>query len=153
MLFKRLTRELPEQIFVVVQNNIGSGTAMPKDMPAQMDISTSVDGVKVVVPTTAGIWAYVGVVDAAIADQDYGLVQVYGYRSSSIVVTTDTSQAAGAMCIPANAVSYLQSVASSQTSNANITFRPFMAALVESIASTSASATVSAKLFIKALGF
>jgi hypothetical protein len=144
---------MPEQIFVVCQNNIGSGTAIVKDMPVQLDISTSVDGVKAVTPTTAGIWCYLGVADAAIADQDYGLVQVYGYRSSSIVFTTDTSIAAGAPLIPANAVSYLQTVATTQASNAAVTFRPFMAALAESIASTSASATISAKLFIKALGF
>ena len=41
MLFKRLNREMPEQIFVVVQNNLGGGTAMAKDQAVQLDISTN----------------------------------------------------------------------------------------------------------------
>jgi hypothetical protein len=155
MLFKRLNREQPEQIFIVVQNTIGSGTAMVANGVAQLDITTAVDGVKAVVPTTAGLWCFLGIIDAAIADQDYGLVQVYGYRSSSILFQTDTTQAAGLPLLPVNAQNYLQTAASTYTFASNttvsVTLRPYMAMLAASVDSSSASATVSGKIFIRAL--
>jgi len=155
MLFKRLNREQPEQVFVVCQNNIGSGTAMVANQAVQLDITTNVDGVKAVVPTTAGLWCFLGIADAAIGDQDYGLVQVYGYRSSSIVFQTDTSQAAGLPMVPVNAANYLQTLASTYTFASNTTvsvsMRPYVGMLAESIASSSASATISAKVFLRAL--
>lgn len=139
----------------MVQNNIGSGTAMAKDGVAQLDITTNVDGIKAVVPTTAGLFCFLGIIDAAIADQDYGLVQVYGYRSSSQVFQTDTSQAAGLPAVPTNAANYLQTLATMYTFASNTTvsvsMRPYVAMLAESIASSSASATISAKIFIRAL--
>ena len=97
-----------------------------------------------------------GIVDAAIADQDFGLVQVYGYRSSSQVFQTGTTQAAGLPLVPGNAVSYLQTSGTSITSSVALstyTHFPFMAALVSSVASAAASATVSPAIFIKAMGF
>ena len=155
MLFKRLVREQPESIFVVVQNNIGSGTALAKDMPTQMDITTAVDGVKAVTPTAAGAWCFMGVVDAAIPDQDFGLVQVYGYRSSSQVFQTGTSQPAGLPLVNSAAASYLLSTASSYTFASNTTVSvtqfPYMAALLASIASSAASATISVPVFLRCL--
>lgn len=155
MLFKRLVKEQPEAVFVVAQNNVGGGTALAKDMPVQMDIGTAADGVKVVTPTTAGLWCFSGVVDAAIPDQDYGLVQVYGYRSSSQVFQTNTSQAAGLPLMLANAVSYLVSSASTYTFASNTTVSvtqfPYMAALVSSIASSAASAIANVPIFLRCL--
>ena len=42
-------------MFLVVQNNIGSGTPMVGNQAVQLDITTNVDGVKAVGPTTAGL--------------------------------------------------------------------------------------------------
>mgnify|MGYP001618151728 CR=1 FL=1 len=155
MLFKRLVREQAEQVFVVAQNNTGSGTALVKDQPVCMDTGTAADGVKVVTPTTAAFWCFSGVVDAAIADQDFGLVQTYGYRSSSQVFMTGTTVAAGQPLIPVNAVSYLQSTASSYTFASNTTVSvtqfPYFAALVSSAASSSASGTQSIPIFLRCL--
>ena len=155
MLFKQQVREQPESIFIVAQNNIGSGTSMAKDMTAQMDITSAADGVRVVTPTAAGAWAFSGIVDAAIADQDYGLIQVYGYRSSSQVFQTGTSQAAGLPLINSAAASYLLTTASTYTFASNTTVSvtqfPYMAALVSSVASSAASATISVPVFLRCL--
>jgi hypothetical protein len=149
MLFKRLSRDLPEQVFVVVENN--EGATIAKDQTVQMDNTTEADGIKARDMDTGALYCFQGLADAAIADGGYGLVQVYGYRSTSKVFQTDTSLAAGAPLVPVAAQEYLQTVASTIASNAAVTLQPFYAALLESVASSSASAAASAKIFIRAL--
>ena len=158
MLFKRLVREQPESVFVVVQNNTGSGTALVKDQALMMDTGTAQDGVKVKTPATDGLYAFVGVCDAALADQDFGLAQVYGYRSSSIIRTTSSSASsidgsglAGTPLMPIAAASYLAQVTTTFTSTANFTRFPIVGVLMSSVVSTTASATVSAPIFLRCL--
>jgi hypothetical protein len=150
MIFQRTNRTDPERVFVVVRNN--EGAALNKDQTVQWEpASASVDGVRVRDMDTGNEFLFVGIVDAAIADGDYGLVQVYGYRSTSIVFQTGTSQDTGVPLVPAAGQDYLQSVASTTASNAAVTLQPVFAALLESIASSAASATVSRKVFVRAL--
>lgn len=149
MLFKRLNRDLPERVFIPVENN--EGAAMVADQTVALDLSTDVDGVKARDMDTGELFAFLGVVDAAIADGEFGLVQVYGYRSTSQIFQTDTSIAAGAALVPTAAQNYLASVATTIASNAAVTLQPVYAVLAESIASSSASATASAKIWIRAL--
>ena len=53
--------------------------------------SDSIDGVRVRQTDTGLLHAFVGVADAAITSGSYGLIQVYGYRSTSRVFQTNTS--------------------------------------------------------------
>lgn len=152
MLFKRISPELPETVFIVGVNGTGGGTALVKDAPVCMDISSAADGVRVVTPTTAALWCGVGVVDADIPDGANGLIQIYGYRSSSRVFQTNTSQAAGLPLGLANAVNYLVSVVSTTATNVVATQVPIFGALVGSVASSSASAVASVAVFLKTLG-
>jgi hypothetical protein len=147
MLFKRLVRELPEQVFVSVMNNIGSGTAVAANQALQWDTTAgaAANGVNVVTPATTGLVCRAGIADAAIPDQDYGLCQVYGYRSTSAVQVTNTSQAIGALLIPSNAVTYL-------VSNASTNVHLKLGELMESVASSGTSTVTSAKMFVRALG-
>lgn len=150
MIFQRLNRTDPERVFVVMRNNEGATAA--KDDACQLELaSASIDGTRVRQPDTGNLYAFIGVTDASTADGAYGLVQVYGYRSTSKVFQTNTSQDTGVALTPVAAVAYLNSVATSTTSSANVTQQPIFAALGESIASSSASATISAKIFIRAL--
>ena len=150
MLFKRLNRTDPEQIFIVVQANEGS--ALVQNQTVQWEVaSASVDGVRVRQMDTGNLHCFVGVVDAAIADQAYGLVQVWGYRSGSIVFQTDTSVDTGALLVPVAAQNYFNSIASTTATNAVVSNQPLYAVLLESIASSSASATISKKVFIRAM--
>jgi len=143
MIFQRLARTDPERVFMVVRNN--EGAAIIKDQTVQWEpASASVDGVRVRDLDTANENLYVGVADAQIADGDYGLVQIYGYRSTSIIFQTNTSIDTGVALTPVAAVDYLSSVASTVALGVH-------GALLESIASSSVSATVSRKIFIKAM--
>jgi len=148
MIFKRINRDQPETVFISVLSN---ETCAAGDALTWETASASIDGVKVRLPDTSLLYAFVGLADAAITSGEYGLVQVYGYRSSSRVFQTNTSQDTGAALAPVAAVAYLASVASSTTSSANVIQQPIFAMLAETIASSSVSATISAKVFIRAL--
>jgi hypothetical protein len=127
----------PEVVYGSFYNN--SASTLPKDSVAQVDISTNVDGIKVSQPTTAGLIAMVGIVHADIAASKYGLVQIYGFRSTSKVLTTDTSQPAGVRLIAVNAQDYAASASAGDTT----------LILVES--HTTSTGTVSKKVFIKCM--
>ena len=148
MLFKRVNRDQPEQVFISVLCN---ETNAKDDACIWETASASIDGVKVRQPDTSVLYGFVGIADSAITSGDYGLVQVYGYRSTSKVFQTNTSQDTGVALVPVAAVAYMGSVATSTTSSSDVVQRPIFAMLGETIASSSASATISAKLFIRAL--
>lgn len=148
MLFKRVTRTDPEQVFIVVLNN--EGAAMIANQTCQWEpASASVDGVRVRDLDTANEYCFAGIVDAAIADGAYGLIQIYGYRSTSLVLTTDTSITTGVALVPVAAQDYLQSQHTVYTSSANFTRTPIFAVLLESI--TTSTGNVSRKIFIRAM--
>ena len=150
MVFQRMNRTDPERIFVIMQNNEGS--VLVKDGTVQLELaSASIDGVKVRMPDTGNLFAFVGVADAAIAVSDFGLIQVYGYRSSSVVFQTNTSQDTGVALVPVAGQAYLQSVATTLASNTSITLQPIVAVLGESITDSAASATVSRKIFLRSM--
>lgn len=148
MLFKRVNREQPEQVFISVLSN---ETCAIDDACSWETASASIDGVKVRQPDTGVLFGFVGVADAAITSGNYGLVQVYGYRSTSRVFQTNTSQDTANALVPTAGAAYLATVATTLASNTTITLQPIYAMLGETIASSSASATISAKIFIRAL--
>jgi len=148
MLSARLNAGMAEVFHTVVR--AAEGSALVKDQCVQMDFSTSIDGIRVVQPNTGELWGFMGVMDQAVADGELGLCQIWGYRTSSIVFQTNTSQAAGLPLVPVAAANYLATAASTTASNAAVTQQPFGGVLGESIASSSASATISAKVFIRA---
>ena len=93
MLFKRISRSSPEVVFVVAKNV--SGSTITSGYTAVWDVSASVDGVRVTQASATDLQAYAGVADSDIANSAYGLLQVYGYRSSIYVYSSTGSSAAG----------------------------------------------------------
>ena len=148
MVIKRLNRTDPERIFVAVLCNEANSA---DDAVALETASASIDGIKVRQPDTGLLYTFVGLSDASLASGSYGLVQIYGYRSTSRVFQTNTSIDTGVVLVPTAAAAYLQSTASSTTSSANVTQQPIYAALLETIASTVSSVTISAKVFLRAM--
>lgn len=144
MLFKGLNRDTPERIFVVFQANEANIAA---DDVVQMDATTDADGVKARQPDTGALYCFLGIADAAVANGDYGLAQVYGYRSTSKIHTTDTTQAAGIPVAPVAGQDYFQSAVTTYATNGLVTHTPFFAALLESLATS--DATQSAKVFVR----
>ena len=148
MIIKRLNRSDPERVFVVALCNEANSA---DDTVCLETASASIDGIKVRQPDTGLLYTFVGVSDASLASGAYGLIQVYGYRSTSKVFQTNTSQDTGVVLVPVAAAAYLQSTASSTTSSANVTQQPIYAALLETIASSASSVTISAKVFLRAM--
>lgn len=149
MIFKRMNRTDSEVVHVIVQ--AAEGSQIPVNSCVQLDISTNVDGVRAVQPNTGELFAFIGVTDQAINDLDYGLVQVYGYRAAASVFQTDTTQATGLVLAPTAGQYRLGSVASTMASNTTVTLQPIFAVLAESVTSSTASATVNAKIFLRGL--
>lgn len=146
MLFKRISRTAPEQVFVVVKNV--SGSTMTAGYSCTWDLSASVDGVRVTRANTATRNCFAGVVDADIANGDYGLVQVYGYRSSAYITRSTVKVSAageGLECVNSDwGLMPAATVASPYCAYA------FIAETVTSTSGTADSWTT-AKIFIRAL--
>jgi len=145
MLFKRLNRTDAERVFVVMQAN-ASGIAA--DDVVQLELAAaSVDGVKVIQPASANLLATVGVADAAIASGAYGLVQVYGYRSTSRIGPTDSTQSSlGQALVPVAGQDYFSTLTSVTGANAFP-----IAILLESLTTGTSSNTVSKKIFLRCM--
>lgn len=93
MLFKRISRNSAETAFVVVKNV--SGSTITSGYSCVFDVGASADGVRVTQASATDLQAYAGVADADIANNDFGLVQVYGYRSSVYIYSSTGTSAAG----------------------------------------------------------
>ena len=98
MIFQRINRTNAERIFVVMKANEANVDA---DDVVQLELTAaSVDGINVVEMNANELNALVGVADAAIANGAYGLVQTYGYRSTSKVLKSGSSFALGQALVP-----------------------------------------------------
>ena len=93
MLFKRISRASAEVAYIVAKNV--SGSTMTAGYHCVFDVGASADGVRVTQASTADLNAYAGIVDSDIADAGYGLIQVYGYRSSAYIYSSAGSSVAG----------------------------------------------------------
>lgn len=145
MLFKRVSRNTAEKIFMVVQNV--SGSTATAGYALVFDVGASVDGVRVTQASATDLQAFAGVADSDIANNDYGLVQVYGYRSSvRIYSSTGSSVAGDNLTVVAGGAHWgLTPAATAGTSKA-------FGFLCEAIAASSSSQfATTAKAFIRAL--
>ena len=143
MLFKRISRAQPEVVYVVARNV--SGGTLTAGYAAVWDTGASADGVRVTQSTTAALQAFAGVADTDIASNDYGLLQVYGYRSSIRIYSSTGSSAAGDNLSTVNAQWGLLPSASGGTAKAF----GFLCAAVT--ASSSSQYLTTAAAFIRAL--
>lgn len=145
MLFKRLNRTDAERIFGVFKANEAGIAA--DDVVALELTAASLDGVAVVQPVTAALFATTGIADAAIANGAYGLVQIYGYRSTARVLMTGTSLTAGLTILaPVNAADYLSSGAT-----VPVGYLPAFVLLNSQSSAPGANSTTSAKIFIRCM--
>lgn len=93
MLFKRISRATAETVFIVVKNV--SGSTATAGYGLCFDCGASVDGVRVTKCETTDMQAFAGVADADIANNGYGLAQVYGYRASAYIYASTGSSVTG----------------------------------------------------------
>lgn len=93
MIFKRVNRDNPEQIFITVRNGSAT-TAMAAGGACMWDLTSSDnDGVKVrrISNSTNRSICFAGIAVEAIAAGDYGLIQVWGYNSTVNVRMSGTT--------------------------------------------------------------
>ena len=82
MEFQRINRTDPERVFVVVKNTYSTASLSANQWVA-WDVFTDNDGVAVTKPTVALQMCLAGVAVETVANGDYGLIQVWGYRSGA----------------------------------------------------------------------
>lgn len=143
MLFRRLNWSDPERVFTLVTNN--EGATMAKDATCQLDLTTDRDGVKARYVDDGQQYAFLGLVDADILTAQRGLVQTYGYRSSSNVLQVATNLSAG---MPLTVVTNVQHLIQVGTAAATALADIFV---IAAVSSTSGAASVSPAVFIRAL--
>lgn len=143
MLFKRVSRSSPETVFIVVKNV--SGSTMTAGYSGVFDVGASADGVRVTQASSTDLQAYAGVADSDIANNDYGLMQVYGYRSSALIWSSTGSSVAGDNLVVTAAKWGVTPAATAGTAKS-------FGFLCEAVTASSSSAfQTTAKVFIRAL--
>lgn len=146
MLFKRISRASAETVFVVAKNV--SGSTATAGYHVVWDVGASADGVRVTQASTADLNAYAGIADSDIANNAYGLLQVYGYRSSAYIYSSAGSSVAGTTYTVIDSDWGVTPSAASASSGVNKAFG-FMAAAVT--ASSSSQFHTTAAVFVRAL--
>jgi hypothetical protein len=82
MLFQQLNREDAEKVYIICKNT--SGASLAANLPVYFETDAQSDGLCVSQMVTSGNTLFAGINDATLADDGYGLVQVYGYRASVV---------------------------------------------------------------------
>ncbi len=151
MIIQQITRTDADKVFINIDN--GEGATLPSGAAVIWHTGTDANGLLIRQPDTAKLFGFIGCLDASIASVtgSYGLVQCFGYKSNAIVFQTDTSIPAGVELIAVAGQNYLQSVVTTTASNAAVTQQPIRAILAASVASSTASATISVGVYIQAM--
>lgn len=93
MLFKRISRSAAEVVYMVIKNV--SGSTMTAGYSGVFDVSANADGVRITQASSADLQAYAGIANADIANNAYGLLQVFGYRASAYIYSSTGTSASG----------------------------------------------------------
>ena len=131
-----------EKVMAIFKNV--EGATIPADAVVALEDAATTDGIRVVQPNSGGLGLVVGLADKSIADAVVGYVQIYGYRGSSKVWKTGVAVVIGDVLKAVAAQDYL--TRDDTASGINGLFYA-----LASLASTSASATASLKVFIRCM--
>lgn len=109
MLIQQINRDDPEKVYVSVFNATGN-TLTTGYAACYQAFATNSLGVAVTKPYTSALRLFVGCAAADVADEAYGLVQVYGYCASAYVAMgADSISSAGLGIGPVDGQFYLSS--------------------------------------------
>lgn len=143
MIIQRINRDDAEKVFIVCKNV--SGSTMTSGYACVFDVGASVDGVRVTKASSTDLQAFAGVADSDIANNAYGKIQIYGYRSSAYIYSSAGDSVSGdnLTCV---ADWGMTPVATDGTAKA-------FGFLCEAVSSSAASSQyhLTAKVFIRAL--
>lgn len=136
----------PETAFIVCKNT--SGATISQNCPVYFEHDEQTDGIAISQCSALiqGVGLFAGILDAKLADDSVGLVQVYGYRQSCQVSGASAGCEVGIPLLPVKTEDYLTDVTSANANAFNCV------TLMETIAaSASRSATLDYAVFIRAL--
>lgn len=146
MILKQSNRTGAEQVFIVCRNT--SGATLSAGVPVAFEVDEVSDGNAVSACVDAEMSLFAGLTDAAMADDAYGLIQVYGYRASAYVSAASAGNVAGAPVFPVTGQTYLTDTTSSAAGTAGFKF----VNLFETVAASAAYSGVRQwKVFVRAL--
>jgi len=91
MLFKQINRTDAEKVFIICRNT--SGATLAANLPVYFETDAVSDGnaVSQMIATAHGTNLFAGINDASLADDAYGMVQVYGYRASVVTLAVSST--------------------------------------------------------------
>lgn len=92
MLLQRVNRTDAEKVFIIVQNT--SGGTLGKGCPVYFETAAQSDGIAVSEMASTGQLLFAGILTASLADDGYGLAQVYGINKSTLYCPTRSDWAA-----------------------------------------------------------
>lgn len=153
MRFSQVERTGPEKVYVIARNT--SGATFSNGAAVYWEVDAVSDGNAVSKAGTAETNLFAGIVaatqDSKIVDDGYGLIQVYGVGTASILLSTSTvSYNAGQQLVGVAGQTYLAPFSS--TSSAQMSSFNFVT-LFENFASAAANSNTAANkaVFIRAL--
>ena len=150
MIIPRLNRGAPERIFIACYND--SGSALSKGQLVCFSCDGTRDGYEITDPTAALNPLTAGLAHATTANGDYGLVQIYGLDDDALILKCGTASnangAIGDCLVMHSAISGLSGSAVGSDAKG---MGSYWFALGETMASSSATATTTAKVFIRCM--
>jgi len=145
MQFAQILRSDPEKVYAQVRNI--SAATISAGIPVEWDVASTTDGNAVTAAKSgslAGLFA--GVNHASLADSAYGLIQVYGFRTSAYVSAGSAGLPAGNFLQPAGGI-FIDATMSAATTSGHQ-----FVSLMETVAADAAnSATLNWNVFIRAM--
>lgn len=158
MLFQQINRSNAEKVFILCRNT--SGATLAANIPVYFETDAVSDGnaVSQMVAIPEGTNLFAGINDASLADDAYGIVQIYGYRASVVVsaVVSSYSVVPGTRLVGVSGAAYLaygSCLSGGGTTEALLSpINDKFVIAMETIASADGkSATANCKAFIRAL--
>ena len=150
MLIPRLNRGAPERIFIACYND--SGSALSKGQLVCFSMDGTRDGYEITDPTAALAGLAAGLAHATTANGEYGLIQIYGMDDDAIILKCGTASNDGAsigdLLVCHSAVSGLSGKAEPSDAAG---LGAYWFVICETMASSSATATTTAKVFIRCM--
>lgn len=151
MLFQQLNRDDAEKVFIICKNT--SGGTLAANVPVYFETDEQSNGLAVSQMVTGGNLLFAGINHSSLADDGFGLVQVYGYRQSAVVspVVSSYSLVPGTPLVGVAGAAYL-AYGSFLSAGLSLAAVDLFVTAMETIASADGkSATSNAVVFIRAL--
>jgi len=145
MQFAQILRSDPEKVFAQVRNI--SAATISAGIPVEWDVASTTDGNAVTAAKSGSLSGlFAGVNHASLADSAYGLIQVYGFRTSAYASCGSAGLPAGNF-LQASGGIFIDTTLSAATTSGH----QFVSLMETVTAAAANSATLQWNIFIRAM--